>query len=153
MLLTNWAREQGLPAAGRIDKGQLEQILRFCFGENYVVQLKDGRSYEDKKLEAILDIMADEFRVHNTTLVLRGNTNMTKDGLYPKIELVSLGAPSKSDRLGQRGALSLCVSVVQGWANPLPPPGIEAVVEMVKHAVTMFSLTGEWASFQKENLT
>jgi hypothetical protein len=152
MLLTNWARDMGLPTE-RGRAGSLEQILRFCFGESYLIQMTDGRSYEDKHLDPVLDIMADEFRVHNTTMTLRGNVNVMKEGLFPKVELIAIGSSLVSDPLGDRRRLSLCVSVVKGWNNPLPPPDIEGVIAMVRHAVTMFSLTGEWDSFQKENLT
>lgn len=151
MLLTEWAREQGLPTE-RGKAGSLDQILRFVFGEHYLVQLHDGRSYEDKTLDPILDIMADEFRVHNTTRLLQGEANIRKTGFFPKVEVMAVGSSIISDPLGQRGETSLCVSVVKGWSNPLPPPDIEAVVNMVRDAVTLYSLTGAWDQYKKENL-
>ena len=151
MLLTEWSRQIGLPTH-RGDHGSLDQILRFVFGEHYLIQMRDGRSYEDKTLDPILDVMADEFRVHNTTMLLQGNTNMHKEGFFPKVETLAIGTNSATDPLGQRGGLSLCVSVVKGWSNPLPPPDIEGVVQMVREKVTFFSLTGEWVTFRKDNL-
>ena len=152
MLLTSWARETGLPTH-RGDHGSLDQILRFVFGEHYLVQMKDGRSYEDKTLDPILEIMADEFRVHNTTMVLKGNANMMKEGFFPKVEVLSgTGANIMTSPIGKAGDRSLVVSVVQGWDNPLPPPDIEGIVQMVREKVTFFSLTGEWEVYKKDNL-
>lgn len=151
MLLTSWAREMGLPM-NRGDHGSLDQILRFVFGEHYLVQMKDGRSFEDKTLDPILEIMADEFRVHNTTMVLQGNANMLKDGLFPCVETMVVGADILTSPMGKAKDRSLVVSVVKGWDNPLPPPDIEGVVQLVREKVTFFSLTGEWEIFRKDNL-
>lgn len=152
MLLTSWAREIGLPA-DRGDHGSLDQILRFVFGEHYLIQMKDGRSYEDKTLDPILEVMADEFRVHNTTMVLKGNAHMVRDGFFPKVEVLSgMNSLASSPFAGKAGERSLVVSVVQGWDNPLPPPDIEGIVQMVREKVTFFSLTGEWVTFRKDNL-
>jgi hypothetical protein len=96
--------------------------------------------------------MADEFRVHNTTLALQGSTSMERDGLYPKVDLMSVGSSIVSDPLGNRGDVSLVVSVVKGWNSVLPPPDIEGIAQMVREKVTMFSLTGEWDSYRKDNL-
>lgn len=153
MLLTSWARQLGLPVAGRSDHGSLEQILRFVFGEHYLVQMRDGRSYEDKTLDPILEIMADEFRVHNTTMILKGNTHMLKEGFFPRAEVLSgTGANILTSPIGKASDRSLVVSVVKGWDSPLPPPDIEGIVQMVREKVTFFSLTGEWEVYKKDNL-
>lgn len=152
MLLTSWAHEIGLPTPRGGDHGSLDQILRFVFGEHYLIQMRDGRSFEDKTLEPILAIMADEFRVHNTTMVLQGNAHMLKEGFYPKVEMLAVGANIVTSPLGSAKDVSLVVSVVQGWDNPLPPPDIEGIVEMVREKVTFFSLTGEWTIYKKDNL-
>lgn len=152
MLLTSWARELGLPMAARGDKDSLDDILRFVFGEHYIIQMKDGRSYEDKVLDTILGIMADEFRVHNTTRLLHGEATIAKDGLYPKVEMLAVGANILTSPIGKKSDVSLIVSVVKGWDAALPPPDIEGVVEMVRQSVTFYSLAGEWTSFRKDNL-
>lgn len=152
LLLTEWAHQMGLPGGPK--HVALEQVHRFVFGENYMIQMTDGRTYEDKNLEVVLDIMECEFHVFNTTLLLQ-NADLRKAGLYPMIELLSVGKsviPSKSDPLGQRGGLSLVVSVVKGWKGAIPAPELPAVVKMVRESVTMFSLTGEWNTYRKDNL-
>lgn len=154
MLLIEWARQLGLPIIREHPEGlSLDNILRFVFGERYVIQMKDGRSYEDKNLEAILEVMADEFRVYNTTLLLQQGT--ADAGLFPKVELLNIGGNIMTDPLGNRKSLSLCVSVVTGRPSStvLPPPDIEAVVTMVREAVTMYSLVGDWGdNHRKDNL-
>lgn len=151
MLLTEWARETGLPTH-RGNHGSLDQILRFVFGEHYLIQMHDGRSYEDKTLDPILGILADEFRVHNTTMVLKGNVNMMRDGFFPKVETLAVGSNIVTSPIGNAKERSLVVSVVKGWDNPLPPPDIEGIVQMIREKVTFFSLTGEWSMFKKDNL-
>ena len=151
MLLTDWMTATGVPVP-RGRTGHLNEILRFVFGEHYLVQMKDGRSFEDKTLDPILEIMADEFRVHNTTRVLRGDINIQSQGYFPKVEMLSVGANFVTGPIGKKSDVSLVVSVVQGWPGPLPPPDIECVVQMVREAVTFFSLTGEWSIFKKDNL-
>jgi hypothetical protein len=147
MLLTSWQRGLGLPVRG--DKSSLDQILRFVFGERYLIQMKDGRSFEDRNLGMMLEIMADEFRVYNTTSLLHGGS--WDIGIFPKVELLAV-ASNITQGIGNRKDVSLVVSTVEGWKGMLPPPTIEGVVDMVRHSVTMYSLTGDWDTYKKENL-
>jgi hypothetical protein len=149
MLLMEWHQKVTGVEPRKVEPS-LPDILRFSFGENYVVHMRDGRSFEDKSLEPVLSVMLDEFHVYNTTKVLRGGAA----SLFPLVELFDVGRPTRSDPLGQRGRRSMVVSVVtkKELREGLPPPDIECVVQQVREAVTMFSLTGEWDTLAKSNL-
>lgn len=150
MLLTEWTHREGLPIEAA--RATLDQVLRFVYGELYLIEMMDGRKYDDRDLDTVLGIMADEFRAHNTAILLRGG-DVNKNGLFPAVELLDVTHPMKGPGIGKRANVQMVVSVVKGRrADALPSPDIDAVAQMVRTAVTMYSLTGEWTTFAKDNL-
>lgn len=154
MLIVDWVSSLGLPCeASRL---RLPDVKRFVFGEFYAIEMSDGRSYQDNDLERILQVMHDEFHIHNTTLLLRTGNDDHPEKVYPLVQLVSHGA-SRSDPLGQRTSRVLQVlpmfnSVFSAASGVLPAPDIEAVVASVRDAVTFYNLSGDWTQYKKDNL-
>lgn len=105
----------------------------FEFGERYSIIDHKGVTLDIPVLDDILSIMRDE---------------MIAERALPRIGMSDLVAQRVRDGAKQRYRQLVVSGTAAGYSNE----GVEAKVEQVRQAVTMYNLTGEWTMFAKDNL-
>lgn len=150
MLLCEWVAELGLPCDR--SRMHLGQVQRFIFGERYAVEMTDGRVYEDKDLDRLLEVVHSEFTAHNNAVIIGTGITNHPDILEPHMEVRSIGARRGIGRADQR---SLCI--VPMMIGRLPTAlrnavNMDELVTVVRDAITFYNLSGDWTSFKKDNL-
>ena len=110
----------------------LNQVKAFEFGEYYVIRMKNGKSFDIRDLDVILDILKDEFELWRNQLV-------------PEMEMDNV--------LSGKGKkhVSLMVKAVQS-NNFVPAPPVSSFIDRLRVYVTMYNISGTWNQFTKDNL-
>lgn len=109
----------------------LHQVAAFVFGESYMIEMHNGKKFDVRDLETILDVLHDEFE-------------LWKEQWTPHLEI-----KSKGGLIGKARRLEVVAAQKGGF---LPPPPVGSVVDRIRMAVTMFNLTGNWDQFERSNL-
>lgn len=110
----------------------LHQVRAFVFGKFYEIQLINGKTYDVRDLEVILSIIHDEFE-------------LWKNQWIPEVQIKSLGNFNSKNR-------QLVVKAeVKGSFLPVTIP-VKSTIDRIRHAVTMYNLTGSWDQYTKGNL-
>ena len=108
----------------------LEDINNFGFGEKYQIQYNNGKVIEVKQLDTLLNCMRDEFLMTECW-----DFDVRMDRIP--------GSPSRSDPLGQRGPVALCIRprnvLGRAWTRD-----INGVCRKLEAYVTYYNLTGQW---------
>lgn len=110
----------------------LHQVRAFVFGEHYLIAMKNGKSYDVRDLDTILDVMHDEFE-------------LWKEQWRPDINIVS-----KSKVVHSRDRVLEVTAIERGQFLPAPP--VYKVADVVRRAVTIYNLRQSWDQFTQGNL-
>jgi hypothetical protein len=106
----------------------LHQVKCFEFGESYIIRMKNGKSFDVRDLDVVLDILYDEFHLWRNQVV-------------PEMELGSVF----------KGQRTLTISAVQS-NNFVPAPPVQKFIDRLRKYITMYNLSGTWDQFKKDNL-
>ncbi len=116
----------------------LHHIQQFEFGERYVIRMNSGKSFDIPDLDAMLDIINSEFVLAE---------------VMPFMSFSGVSTRSKSDPFGQRGTWDkMLVVSAKRPDNPPPWNGMQAFLDKIRTAVTIYNLSDSWDSFTKGNL-
>lgn len=111
----------------------LQLVRAFVFGEYYLIELHNGKKFDVRDLDTILDIMRDEFE-------------LWREQWVPEMRIQS---KSRHTFNGKDRTLEI-IPALKGSFLPVPP--VQRMVETVRRAVTIYNLTGSWDQFSKGNL-
>lgn len=133
MLLVEYLAEVGAlteEEAKRPERRALTAVSSFTLGPHYLIHCTDGKVYELAAMEDMLSIMQGEFLMYPEFIPV-----VTKDYLA--------GGPHFSNR-----ASGTVLTVRPAHHNNfLPSPPVGRVIEVIRTAVLMYSLTGNWDHF------
>jgi hypothetical protein len=106
----------------------LHQVKAFEFGEQYLIHMKNGKTFDVRDLDVMLEVLRDEFHLWRNQWV-------------PEMEL---GSKFKAAR-------TLTVKAVEA-STFVPAPPVQKFVDRLRKYITMYNLSGSWDQFAKENL-
>jgi hypothetical protein len=110
----------------------LHQVKCFEFGESYIIRMKNGKSFDVRDLDVVLDILYDEFHLWRNQVV-------------PEMEIESvLAGKASKERV-------LRIAAVQS-NNFVPAPPVQKFIDRLRKYITMYNLSGTWDQFTKDNL-
>jgi hypothetical protein len=136
MLLADFVgRAHKTTADDRIEPIDLQQVEAFVFGEHYLIKMKNGKSFDVRELDDLLDVLHDEF-------------HLWREQLVPHMQLV--GVSKKA--FVSANARVLEVQAVQA-SNFVPAPPVQNFVEKLRRYVTIYNINGgSWDHLSGENL-
>lgn len=132
MLLREWLAQTG---ARSIERVALTDIKHFAFGEDYYIEVMDGRKFQDNDLDRMLELIYDEFNASKTTAMLKGGRVLSPMMEFPFVA----------------GKPVMHVRPVE-WTSQLPAPDLDVFIETMRQQITWFNLSGKWTNFGKDNL-
>lgn len=131
MLLAEFLNVAGIVDGDVRTPMDLNVVERFTFGERYLIERRGGATYDVPDLDVMLSIIHDEYKVWRRQMI-------------PMMAIDSIRKQPASKLAGVDRVLTITSAAPNGF---VPPPPLDAIVQKVKIAVTMYNLTGTWEQF------